>query len=652
MRNINRIKELITELNQCSKLYYNGAESPLSDKQYDALYDELLKLEMETGIILSNSPTQKVGFEAITNLKKSNHKYPARSLDKTKDVSKFISFIKGNTILSAKLDGMTIVLTYDDGELKSAVTRGNGETGDDITENAKHFANIPLTIPYKETLILRGEAVISYDNFEKINVNGEFKNPRNLVAGTVRCLDSKVVADRMVEWILFKVEEGFEGADSKLGKMVKASALGFDMVKLFGVTSQDGNLSETIDWMTNFCSDEYQYPTDGLVLTYDDIKYSESLGMTSHHPLDSLVLKWTDDTYETTLREVIWQPSRTGLINPVAVFDTVDIDGSDVSKASLFNIDYLNNLKLGIGDTVTVYKANQIIPQIDENLTQSNTVTIPTHCLSCGAKIGIENTGTAQVLMCYNKLCHAKLIGALSHFVSRDAMNIKGLSEETLTKLYNEYNVKYPGDLYHLDQYKRRLSMPKAGGGIGKKATDNLLSAIEESRSCKLENFIYALGIPQVGKSTAKDLAKKFKSIEKFMTVVHSEITGIDGIGAVVAAEIITWRIPNYDIIEQLSSLMVFQTEDIQLGHSNLLSDKTFVITGKVNQFKNRDELKANVELNGGKVAGSVSKTTDYLINNDSTSTTGKNKKALELGVKIITENEYIEMIKLHNQII
>lgn len=640
-----RMKELIGLLNNACLVYEQGEDEIMSNKEYDKLYDELVLLENTTGIVLENSPTQQVGYEVVSSLKKVKHPNKMLSLNKTKDTADLKKFLGDKMgLLTWKLDGLTVLLNYNYGCLISAVTRGNGEVGEDITHNARQFKNVPQTIEYKGELVLRGEAVISYETFHKINSklhpDEQYKNPRNLVSGTVRQLDSKVCAEREVEWICFEVVEGLQELKSielegKQNLLCQVERLGFDSVYSSAIKSN------RLEWvMQNFyIVNEYKYPVDGLVLTFNDIDYSKSLGTTSHHPLHSIAFKWQDETYESTLLDVEWNVGRTGVITPTAIFKPVEIDGSTVERASLHNLDILGGLELGIGDTITVYKANKIIPQIDDNLTRSNTLEIPQNCPCCGQKTAIIKQNSA-ILVCENPNCKQKLLARFENFVSRDCMNIVGLSSATLEMFIDKGWIKEFADLYENDFMVCDLDKEK---GWSSKSVQKLLDSIASSRKCTLAQFITSLGIDGVGKSQAKILAKAFKDVKHYTGASYNELIALDGIGDVTARAILDYWSENYESMEALvRQLNIQPVEEIAAIASNSISGKTFVITGSVNHYDNRKALQAEIEALGGKVSGSVSKATDYLINNDSASTTGKNKKALELGIPIITEEDYI----------
>ena len=646
-KKLNRMKELIEILNNASRLYYQYSTPIMTDFEYDKLYDELEKLEKETNTVLSNSPTQNVEPEAIDSLVKVEHPAPMLSLSKTKSISELASFL-GNQegLLSWKLDGLTIVLTYKDGKLSSGVTRGNGIIGEVITENVKKFKNIPLTIPYKGTLVVRGEAVIKYSDFNKMNEeldddSSQYKNPRNLCSGSVRQLDSKVTAKRNVNCIIFALIESEKKFKLKSEEFEWLKSLGFDIVEYHKVTSN--NLEEQVLYFKNKIN-EYDIPSDGLVLLYNDIEYGKQLGTTAKYPKNAIAFKWQDETAETKLIDVDWLVSRTGLINPVAVFEPVELEGTIVSRASLHNVSILQGLSLGIGDTILVYKANMIIPQIADNLTQSNSLTIPNKCPVCNHEARIISSNDVKYLYCMNDFCPAKLVKRLSQFTSRNAMNIEGLSDAIINKLADEGLIKTYADIYNLKRYKNDIISFE---GFGEKSYDNLINSIEKSRNVKLANFIFALGIPDIGLSRAKLICKNYSNdINKIRNLTFEELSKIDGIGEIIAKEWID-TFNNEDFIKELELLLKeVNFTDTSIDNNQPLKDLIFVITGSVNNFTNRDELVEYIESYGGKVVKAISNNVNYLINNDITSTSTKNTKAKELGIKIISENDLMSMIQ------
>lgn len=646
-KKLNRMKELIEILNNASRLYYQYSTPIMTDFEYDKLYDELEKLEKETNTVLSNSPTQNVEPEAIDSLVKVEHPAPMLSLSKTKSISELASFL-GNQegLLSWKLDGLTIVLTYKDGKLSSGVTRGNGIIGEVVTENVKKFRNIPLTIPYKGTLVVRGEAVIKYSDFNKMNEeldddSNQYKNPRNLCSGSVRQLDSKVTAKRNVNCIIFALIESEKKFKLKSEEFEWLKSLGFDVVEYHKVTSN--NLEEQVLYFKNKIN-EYDIPSDGLVLLYNDIEYGKQLGTTAKYPKNAIAFKWQDETAETKLIDVDWLVSRTGLINPVAVFEPVELEGTIVSRASLHNVSILQGLSLGIGDTILVYKANMIIPQIADNITQSNSLTIPNKCPVCNHEARIISSNDVKYLYCMNDFCPAKLVKRLSQFTSRNAMNIEGLSDAIINKLADEGLIKTYADIYNLKRYKNDIISFE---GFGEKSYDNLINSIEKSRNVKLANFIFALGIPDIGLSRAKLICKNYSNdINKIRNLTFEELSKIDGIGEIIAKEWID-TFNNEDFIKELELLLKeVNFTDTSIDNNQPLKDLIFVITGSVNNFTNRDELVEYIESYGGKVVKAISNNVNYLINNDITSTSTKNTKAKELGIKIISENDLMSMIQ------
>ena len=648
MTDIERMKSLVDQLNEARKLYYQKDTSILSDHQYDALYDELEALEKKTGTILSNSPTQQVGYEVISNLVKVRHESPILSLDKTKETAKLAAFLgERKGILSWKLDGLTIVLKYNGGSLEQAITRGNGEIGEDVTHNAKVFSNLPVSIPFKGELVLRGEGVIPYSEFTRINEElGEeeqYKNPRNLCSGTVRQLNSEIAAKRNVKFFAFTLvsAEGEEISDSKAENMEWLAALGFDVVEHVMVNAE--TVAEEVEGFRGRI-EENDIASDGLVLTFDSISYSQSLGRTSKFPKDSIAFKWADEMAETTLREIEWNTSRTGLMNPVAIFDPVELEGSTVSRASVHNVSILKELKLSIGDKIKVYKANMIIPQIAENLTgEVSTAEIPANCFVCGGETEVRKLRDGEALYCTNPNCSAQRIQALSHFVSRDAMNTEGLSEETLKKFLEKGFVENYPDLFRLEEHKDAITEME---GFGEKSYQNLISSMEKAKDVELPNFIYALGINHVGLRNAKLLCVNFGyDLEKIKAATEEELVQVEGFGEIIAHSIAQYfrQEEHLRLLEDaLRYLRIKAAEQVEAGESPL-AGLTFVVTGDLKHFANRKELQALIEKGGGKVTGSVTKKTDFLINNDIHSASSKNKKAAELGVPILSEGDFME---------
>ncbi len=641
----NRIRELVDLLNKASAAYYAEDKEIMSNYEYDALYDELVKLEEETGIILSDSPTVNVGYESVDYLPKEAHEFPMLSLSKTKDRNELRDWLNGHeALLSWKMDGLTVVLTYEGGVLSKAVTRGNGEIGEVITANAKCFKNIPLKISYEGKLTVRGEAVILYSDFEKINESIEdaaarFKNPRNLCSGSVRALDSSVTAARNVRFYAFNLvmaDHDFGNSFENQFKFLKE--LGFDVVEYVRV-----NENTILDAIEEYAVriENFDVPSDGLVLSLDDIEYGRSLGRTAKFPRNAIAFKWADEIKETILRDVFWSASRTGLINPVAVFDTVDLEGTSVSRASVHNISYIEDMKLGIGDTIRVYKANMIIPQIAENITGSNSLKIPSECPVCREKTEIRTDNATKMLYCTNPDCPAKKIKAFSHFVERNCMNIEGLSEATLEKFIEQGYIKEFADIYKLERYKDRITIMD---GFGEKSYENLEDSINKSRNCTPQAFLAALGIEGIGVSVAKDIAKAYDyDFDKIRNASADEFEMTQGIGTVLANSLFEYMNDDRNklVIDNLLKEVTLEVPHIDAS-AQTLKDSVFVITGSLNHFANRDELKALIEDKGGKVAGSVSAKTTALINNDITSGSSKNKKAKELGVAIITEDDFM----------
>lgn len=647
MNQTERMKELVELLNKAGRAYYQEDREIISNYEYDKLYDELEALEEETGITLAGSPTVSVGYEAVNALPKETHETPMLSLDKTKEIEVLKNFV-GNqkTVLSWKMDGLTIVLTYQDGKLKKAVTRGNGIVGEVITNNAKVFKNVPLQIAYQGELILRGEAIISYSDFEKINkqiedVDAKYKNPRNLCSGSVRQLNNEITAKRNVYFYAFSLvrAEGVNFNNSRACQFEWLKTQGFDIVEYRMVDSK--NLEETIQYFSDKISTN-DFPSDGLVALYDDIAYGDSLGSTAKFPRNAFAFKWKDEIRETTLKEIEWSPSRTGLINPVAIFEPVELEGTTVSRASVHNISILKELELGIGDRIEVYKANMIIPQIAENLTRSRNLTIPEFCPVCKKTTKIQKSNDVEVLICTNPECQAKKIKSFTLFVSRDAMNIDGLSEATLEKFILNGFIKEFGDIYELERYKDAIIEMD---GFGEKSYENLIENIKKSSHTTLPMLVYALGIANIGVANAKVLCKEFDyDLQKLMRADEETISQIEGIGSVIAKSV-TDYFKNEENQRKLEHLLTYLTfEEMKIETGNPLSGKQFVITGSVNQFENRSAMKEFIENRGGKVTGSVSKKTDYLINNDTESSSSKNKKAKELGIPILSEEDFLKL--------
>ena len=645
-----RMQELVELLNNASRAYYQEAEEIMSNYEYDQLYDELQELEQELGITLSNSPTVNVGYEVLSELPKERHESPMLSLDKTKDVEELKRFV-GNqkALMSWKMDGLTIVLTYREGRLYKAVTRGNGEVGEVITNNAKVFKNIPLQIEYQGELILRGEAIIGYRDFERINeaiedVDARYKNPRNLCSGSVRQLNNEITAKRNVKFYAFTLvqAENVNFHNSRACQMNWLKEQGFEVVEFHEVTS-DTVEQEVIKFSEKIA--ENDFPSDGLVLVYDDIAYGQSLGRTSKFPRDSYAFKWADEVRETKLLEIEWSPSRTGLINPVAIFEPVELEGTTVSRASVHNISIMEELELGIGDTIEVYKANMIIPQIARNLTRSGVKDIPAQCPVCQGKTEIRQVSNARALYCTNPECQAKHVKSFALFVSRDALNIEGLSEATLEKFIALGYIKEYADIFHLDRYQEEI---QTLDGFGKKSYQNLIASIEKARTTTLPRVIYALGIANIGLANAKMICKEFQyDVEAMLQATTEDLSAISGVGEVIARAFVDYFSAERHV-KQLRDLLAeldIPKEEAESG-KQIFAGVNFVITGSVEHFANRGEVKELIESLGGKVTGSVTSKTNYLINNDVTSTSSKNKKANELGIPIISEEMFLNMIR------
>ena len=649
MAETGRMKELIDILNKAASVYYQGKDEIMSNFEYDRMYDELSALEKESGLVLAGSPTQKVGYEVLSELPKQTHPSPMLSLDKTKQVDELSSWLGGKEgLLSWKMDGLTVVLTYENGELLNAVTRGNGVVGEVITNNAKVFKNLPVNIPFKGRMVLRGEAIITYSEFKKINAllseEEQYKNPRNLCSGSVRQLNNEITAKRNVELYAFTLveAEGVDFKNSQQNKMEFMKEQGFQTVEYKVVTAK--NIYETVEWFSEKVKTN-DFPSDGLLLLYDDISYGDSLGSTAKFPRNAIAFKWADETAKTKLTEVEWSASRTGLINPVAIFEPVELEGTTVSRASVHNISIVKELKLGIGDTIEVYKANMIIPQIAQNLTKSGSLEIPDKCPVCGEKTSIHKENDVEVLFCENPDCLAKKIKSISLFVSRDAMNIDGMSEATIEKFISKGFLHELADLFKLNRYKDEIiSMD----GFGEKSYEKLVKAAETAKITTTAKFIYSLGIANIGLSNARMVCKAFSNdLEKIRHASIDELVEIDGVGEIIAESFVKFfaNENNNHMVDDLLDIVTL--EDEENDNANDMEGMNFVITGSVNHFSNRSEVKELIEGRGGKVTGSVTSKTKYLINNDSTSNSSKNKKAKELGVQIITEDEFIDMFSI-----
>lgn len=647
---ITRMKELRAELSAAARAYYQEDREIMSNFQYDQRYDELCALEQETGIVLAGSPTQRVGYEVLSELPKEAHESPMLSLDKTKEVSALAEWLGAQTgLLSWKLDGLTIVLTYEDGELKKAVTRGNGEIGEVITNNARVFANVPLKIAYQGQLVLRGEAVITYAEFERINgeiedVDAKYKNPRNLCSGSVRQLNNEITAQRNVcfEAFMLVKADGVDFENSREKQLEWLKGQGFDVVEYRRVTK------ETLEAVVADFAERirtYEIPSDGLVLLYDDIAYGDSLGRTAKFPRNSIAFKWADEIRETVLKEIEWSPSRTGLINPVAIFEPVELEGSTVSRASVHNISIMEALELGEGDTITVYKANMIIPQIAENLTRSGSVSIPKICPVCGGKAEVRQINDVRSLYCTNPDCQAKKIKSFALLVSRDALNIDGLSEATLEKFIGAGFIHSFADIFHLERHQNAIVEME---GFGRKSYENLIASVKKASHTTLPRVIYGLGIAGIGLANAKMLCREFHY--DFDAMRHAEaeaLLAVDGIGGVLADAWISYfqEEKNNEAVDALLQELDIEKEP-ETAEAAVFAGMTFVITGSVEHFANRKELQALIESRGGKAAGSVTGKTTYLINNDTTSNSSKNKKAKELGIPILSETDFLKLLE------
>lgn len=647
MNRSDRIKELVDTLNKAAKVYYSGTDEIMSNLEYDKLYDELKALEDETGIVLAGSPTHKVGYETLSELPKEEHERPMLSLDKTKSVEELAAFAGTHkSLLSWKLDGLTVVVTYRDGELYKAVTRGNGYVGEVITPNARVFVNLPAKIPYKGELVIRGEAIITYSDFERINRSIEedenkYKNPRNLCSGSVRQLNNRITAERNVRLIAFALirADGVDFGNSRQKQFEWLKGQGFEVVEYKIV--DETSVADAVEYFSKAITDN-DFPSDGLVLLYDDIAYGESLGTTAKFPRNAIAFKWADEMAITRLKCVEWSASRTGLINPVAVFEPVELEGTTVSRASVHNVSIVRELKLGYNDEIKVYKANMIIPQIAENITGSATIEIPKVCPVCGGPTGIKKANDTESLYCLNPDCQAKHIKRFEHFVSRNALNIDGISSQTLEKFIDRGFIKNYTDLYHLNNYEDEIV---GMDGFGRKSYDNIIESVEKSRTVTLDHVIYALGIGGIGLANARLVSRHCnEDPETVADITIEELMSIDGIGDVLAQSFREYfdDVNNRSLYNELLAELKLQKE--VRDTSSPVAGKTFVITGSVNHFTNRDELKAFIETLGGKTTGSVSAKTDYLINNDVTSNSSKNKKARELGIPVISEEEFIKL--------
>ncbi len=642
---IDRMKELTEVLNQAARVYYQGKDEIMSNREYDSLYDELFALEKESGVVLAGSPTQRVGYEVLSELPKERHLSQMLSLDKTKDAAQLVEWLGGQEgLLSWKLDGLTVVLTYEKGELVKAVTRGNGQVGEVITNNARVFQNIPLKIPCKGQVVLRGEAVIPYSEFLRINKElpeeEQYKNPRNLCSGSVRQLNNEVTAKRNVKFFAFALvtAEGVDFHNSQEQKYFFLKDQGFDVVEYERVTGE--NVEDAVGRFSGKIASN-DFPSDGLVLLFDDISYGESLGSTSKFPRNAIAFKWADEVAQTTLREIEWSASRTGLINPVAIFDPVELEGTTVSRASVHNLSIVKQLELGIGDTIQVYKANMIIPQIAENLTRSGNLEVAKVCPVCRKPAKIHSENGVEVLFCENRQCLAKKLKAISLFVSRDAMNIDGMSEATIEKLLAKGLIHQLGDLFRIQRHKEEIVSME---GFGERSYEKLVEAVEAAKRTTPARFLYSLGIPNIGTSNAKLICKAFgQDFGRVRQATEEELVEVDGVGGVIAKAFTAFFEDgeNRKVIDDLLSVITLEKE-AESSVSNMEGIQ-FVITGSVHHFANRNEIKALIESRGGKVTGTVTSKTNYLINNDNTSNSSKNKKARELNIPVLTEEEFIE---------
>lgn len=642
---IDRMKELTEVLNQAARVYYQGKDEIMSNREYDSLYDELFALEKESGVVLAGSPTQRVGYEVLSELPKERHLSQMLSLDKTKDAAQLVEWLGGQEgLLSWKLDGLTVVLTYEKGELVKAVTRGNGQVGEVITNNARVFQNIPLKIPCKRQVVLRGEAVIPYSEFLRINKElseeEQYKNPRNLCSGSVRQLNNEVTAKRNVKFFAFALvtAEGVDFHNSQEQKYFFLKDQGFDVVEYERVTAE--NVEDAVGRFSGKIASN-DFPSDGLVLLFDDISYGESLGSTSKFPRNAIAFKWADEVAQTTLREIEWSASRTGLINPVAIFDPVELEGTTVSRASVHNLSIVKQLELGIGDTIQVYKANMIIPQIAENLTRSGNLEVAKVCPVCQKPTKIHSENGVEVLFCENRQCLAKKLKAISLFVSRDAMNIDGMSEATIEKLLAKGLIHQLGDLFRIQRHKEEIVSME---GFGERSYEKLVEAVEAAKRTTPARFLYSLGIPNIGASNAKLICKAFgQDFGRVRQATEEELVEVDGVGGVIAKAFTAFFEDgeNRKVIDDLLSVITLEKE-AESSVSNMEGIQ-FVITGSVHHFANRNEIKALIESRGGKVTGTVTSKTNYLINNDNTSNSSKNKKARELNIPVLTEEEFIE---------
>lgn len=645
---IKEMKEINSKLQKAAKAYYSDAIEIMSNAEYDELYDKLQNLEKETGVILSDSMTQKVGYEITSELKKVRHPEKMLSLNKTKDRESLADWLgdkKG--FLSWKLDGLTVVLTYENGSLISAVTRGNGEIGEDVTHNARHINGIPINIPIKERLVVRGEVLMKYTEFERINnlldVDSKYQNPRNLASGTLRQLDSRVLNDRKLDFYAFNLVEG-SNINEFSKRLSFLESISFQRVYGIVVTSKT-IVDEICHFEKEISSNDF--PSDGLVLEFEDVAYAESLGNTAKFPRGAIAFKWADETAETKVKEIEWNASRTGLLNPVAVFEPVELEGTKVERASIHNVSVMRHLGITVGCKISVYKANMIIPQVKENFDFKEKIDIPEKCPICGGETKIVNGAdeSTETLYCTNPECPAKHVGKFEHFVLRDAMNIEGIAKSTIDTFVSRGWLKEFSDFWHLDRYEEKIVTLK---GMGKKSYENIINAVEKARHSSADRVIYALGIKNVGLNAARAICSVFSDLNKIPELCKEDFSSIDGVGDVIAGNIVEYFKNEKNLSEfknLLKELDIDAPDETSSETDKTLDNKIFVITGDVAQFKNRSELKKFIESKGGKVTSSVSKNTDYLINNDVTSQSSKNKKAKELGIPIISETDFMKMV-------
>ena len=648
---VDRIKELISILNKASDAYYNSGDPIMTDYEWDNLYDELAKLEEETGVVYLNSPTQQVGYTIVDKINEVEHNHPMLSLNKTKSSGELIRFAgKKDCVLSVKCDGLTCSLGYKNGKLISAETRGNGVSGCDVLINVLTIANVPHEIPYKEDLIIDGEVVIDWNTFNKINENlpedKKYKHPRNLVSGSLTLLDSKEASNRNMRFIAWRVIKGFSHK-SMFFDLKEAEKNGFEVVPMF-TYSNNSTDKENIDAILERIrdmADEESIPYDGAVMAVDDYKIAESMGRTNKFFRHSYAYKYEDSLYETVLTDIEWNTSKTGLINPVAIFKPVDLSGAITTRATLHNITYIKNMMLGIGDRIRIYRSNMVIPKVHDSIDKSGNFTIPSTCPICGEPTKIVKDNDSEVLMCTNDNCAGKLLGKLCHAVSKNALNIEGLSEATIQKFINLGWLNSIRDIYHLSEHLTEMYKLE---GFGRKSVDKLLDSIEDSRNTDLVRYIYAQSIPLIGHTASKAISKMcdgdLNTFVQHMSKGANAFGKIDGIGSEMIKSLEKWWDVNCLEFVDAATIFTFNRKKETASVSGTdLTGKVFVITGNLTQFRNRDEMKERIESLGGKVSGSVSAKTTALINNDIESTSSKNKKAKQLNVPILTENMFIE---------